>query len=74
MSSDQIGVLAVGLPTFVTAVSRAVVDTSVAFDATTGPQLAAQADGSVWVAPTCDSAMAANQLWKMLMDPRTFGH
>ena len=74
MSSDQIGVLAVGVPTFVTAVSRAVVDASVAFDSTTGPQLAAQADGSVWVAPTCDSAMARDRLWKMLMDPRTFGH
>ena len=40
MSSDQIGVLAVGVPTFVTAVGRAVVDTSAAFDATTGPPLA----------------------------------
>jgi hypothetical protein len=74
MASDQIGVLAVGLPTFVTAVSRAVVDTSAAFDSTTGPPLAAQADGSVWVAPTCDSALAADRLWKMLMNPRTFGH
>jgi hypothetical protein len=74
MASDQIGVLAVGLPTFVTAVSRAVVDTSAAFDSTTGPPLAAQADGSVWVAPTGDSAMVADRLWKMLLDPRTFDH
>jgi hypothetical protein len=72
MASDQIGVLAVGLPTFVTAVTRAVVDTSAAFDSTTGPPLAAQADGSIWVAPSSDSAMAADRLWKMLMDPRTF--
>jgi hypothetical protein len=76
MSSDQIGVLAVGIPAFVTgnAVSRAVVDASAAFDATTGPPLAAQADGSVWVAPSCDGSMAAGRLWKMLMDPNTFGH
>jgi hypothetical protein len=74
MSSDQIGVLAVGLPTFVTAVSRAVVDPAAAFDATTGPLLVAQADGSAWVAPSCDTAMAADRLWKMLLDPRTFGH
>ena len=40
MSSDQIGVLAVGVPTFVTAVGRAVVDTSAAFDAMSGPPLA----------------------------------
>ncbi len=74
MSSDQIGVLAVGLPTFVTAVGRAVVDPAAAFDATTGPPLMEQADGSAWVVPSCDSAMAADRLWKMLQDPRTFGH
>ena len=74
MSSDQIGVLAVGVPTFVTAVSRAAVDSSAAFDAMTGPPLVSQADGSIWVVPTCDGAMAADRLWKMLRDPHTFGH
>jgi hypothetical protein len=74
MSSDQIGVLAVGVPTFATAVSRAAVDSSAAFDATTGPPLVAQVDGSIWVVPTCDGAMAADRLWKMLLDPHTFAH
>ena len=74
MSSDQIGVLAVGVPTFVTAVERAVVDTSAAFDAATGPLLLAQPDGSAWVVSSCDSSMAADRLWKMLRDPRTFDH
>jgi len=74
MSSDQIGVLAVGLPAFVTAVSRAVVDASAAFDTTTGPPLVGQTDGSAWVVPSCDSAMAADRLWKMLRDPGTFAH
>jgi hypothetical protein len=73
MSSDQIGVLSVGIPTFATAVGRAVVDPSAAFDATTGPPLIQQADGSAWVVPSCDSAMAGERLWKMLLDPRTFG-
>ena len=73
MSSDQIGVLALGVPTFVTAVGRAVVDASAAFDATTGPPLLEQADGSAWVVPSCDSAMAGDRLWKMLLDPHTFG-
>ena len=72
MSSDQIAVLAVGVPTFVTAVGRAVVDTSAAFDATTGPPLLARANGSVWVVPSCDATTAADRLWKMLLDPRTF--
>jgi hypothetical protein len=72
MSSDQIAILAVGLPTFVTAVGRAVVDTSVTFDAGTGPPLMAQTTGSVWVVPSCDAAAAGDRLWKMLLDPRTF--
>jgi hypothetical protein len=73
MSSDQIGVLALGVPTFVTAVGRAAVDASAAFDTTTGPPLLEQADGSAWVVPSCDSAMAGDRLWKMLLDPHTFG-
>jgi hypothetical protein len=73
MSSDQIGVLAVGAPTFATSVGRAVVDTSAAFDPMTGPPLSAQADGSAWVVPSCDTAMAADRLWQMLLDPHTFG-
>ena len=74
MSSDQIGVLAVGLPTFVSAVGRAVVAPAAAFDPLKGPPLMEKAYGSAWVAPTCDSAMAADRLWKMLLDPRTFGN
>ena len=73
MASDQVAILAVGLPTFVTAVDRAVADSSATFDATTGPPLRAQPDGSVWVVPSCDGAMAADRLWKMLQDPQTFG-
>lgn len=72
-SSDQISVLAVGLPPFVTAVSRSALDTSIAFDPAKGAPLVARADGSVWLVPSCDSAMAADRLWKMLLDPRTFG-
>ena len=73
MSSDQIGVLSVGIPTFATAVGRAVVDANAAFDAMTGPPLVEQADGSAWVVPSCDAAMAGDRMWKMLLDPRTFG-
>jgi hypothetical protein len=74
MASDQIGVLAVGVPAFVTAVSRAVTDTSAPFDATTGPPLVANANGDVWVVSSCDTSMAADRLWKMLQNPSTFGH
>jgi hypothetical protein len=73
MSADQIGVLAVGVPPFVTSVTRAVIDPAAAFDATTGPPLLPQAQGSIWVVPTCDASMASDRLWKMLLDPHTFG-
>jgi hypothetical protein len=68
-------VLAVALPTFVipTAVGRATVDTSAAFDSTTGPPLLGQTDGRVWTAPNCAGAMAEDRLWKMLVDAHTFG-
>jgi hypothetical protein len=74
MSSDQIGILALAMPAFVTSVGRAVIDPSAVFDPTTGPPLVAQAEGLVWVVPSCDTAMAADRLWKMLQDPRTFGN
>jgi hypothetical protein len=74
MASDQIGVLAVGVPTFVTGVGRAVTDTSAAFDTTKGPPLVAKADGSAWVVSSCDGAMASDRLWQMLADPHTYGH
>jgi hypothetical protein len=70
MSSDQIGVLALGIPRFVTSVDRAVVDTT--GDATQPPPLVAKERGSVWVVSSCDAAMAADRLWKMLLDPSTF--
>ena len=74
MSSDQIGVLAVGVPKFATTVSRAIVDPAATFDATTGPPLVSQADGSAWVVASCNTALAPKLLWKMLLDPHTFGH
>jgi len=74
MASDQIALLAVALPAFVvpTAVGRTTVDTSAAFDSTTGPPLLAQMDGRVWIAPSCAGAMAGDWLWKVLQDPHTF--
>jgi hypothetical protein len=50
-----------------------VIDPAAAFDATTGPPLLPQAQGSIWVVPTCDASMASARLWKMLLDPHTFG-
>jgi len=75
MASDQIAVLAVGLPDFVTptTVVQATVDPAATFDSTTGPPLLPQAGGHVWIAPSCAGAMAGERLRQMLQDPRTFG-
>lgn len=72
MSSDQIGVLAVGLPSFVTTVKQAAPDASA--DQTQPPPLVAKADGKAWVVSACDTAMAGARLWKMLRDPQIFSH
>lgn len=72
MSSDQIGVLAVALPTFATVVSRAAIDATAAFDGSAGAPLVMQQGGAVWLASKCDGAMAGERLWKMLSDPGTF--
>jgi hypothetical protein len=72
MSSDQIGVLAVGIPSFVTAVQQATADLSA--DPTQPPPLLAKPDGTVWVVSACDGAMAGARLWKMLQEPQIFSH
>jgi hypothetical protein len=72
-ASDQIGVLAVGLPSFVAAVQRASPDTSAGFDGVQGPALVPDAAGSAWVVTQIQARLASARLWQMLLDPRTFG-
>jgi hypothetical protein len=65
-ASDQVSVLAVGLPTFAAAVQRAAPDTSAAFDSTQGPPLLPDAGGNVWVVTQSAGSLAAPHLWQML--------
>ena len=71
-ASDQIGILALGLPTFVTAVENVSLDQSAAFDSTTGPDLVPDANGRLLLVTNADSTLATGRLWKMLQDPKTF--
>jgi hypothetical protein len=71
-ASDQIAILAVALPAFVTAVQRTSPDTSVAFDDTQGPPLQPDDTGPALVVTKIDATMAATRLWQMLGDPKTF--
>jgi hypothetical protein len=72
-ASDQVAVLAVGLPTFAVAVQRAAPDTSAAFQTTQGPALLPASDGNAWVVGQIAAPLAATHLWQLLLDPRTYG-
>jgi hypothetical protein len=71
-ASDQIVVLSVALPNFVTEVQRASPDISVAFDNMQGPPLKPDPAGNAWVVTKIDSTLAATKLWEMLLAPGTF--
>ena len=72
-ASDQVAVLAVGLPTFATAVQRAAPDTSAAFETTQGPALLPASDGNAWLVEQIAAPLAASHLWQLLLDSRTYG-
>ena len=73
IASDQIAILAIGMPTFATAVQRLAVSDAVAPAGTQSPNLEARADGPIWLVSSCASGVAAERLWRMLLDPHTFG-
>jgi hypothetical protein len=72
-ASDQIAVLSLGMPMFVTAVQRASPDTSGAFDSSQGPPLRPDVAGNAWFVTEIAAPLAKSRLWEMLLDPRTFG-
>ncbi len=70
-ASDQVAVLAAGLPGFATAVTRVSVDASVSDGgATVEPKLAADQVGPDWLVTGCNGAVATNLFWKALMNTR----
>jgi hypothetical protein len=68
-ASDQVSVLAVGLPAFVQAVQPAKVDTTAAFDSTQGPPLIPDANGNVLIVTAIKAPLAPGCLWGLLLDP-----
>jgi hypothetical protein len=65
-ASDQVAVLAVGVPTFAVEVDRVSVATSVTADATVGPELLTDPEGAAWLVRQCDGARAAERFWQAL--------
>ena len=68
-ASDQVGVLAVGLPAFVQAAQPAMVDTSAAFDPMQGPPLVPDANGNVLIVTAIKAPLAPSCLWQLLLTP-----
>jgi hypothetical protein len=70
-ASDQCGVLAAGVPKFVTAVAR----TSAAgqLPSSGGPDLTTDLHGRSWLVTKSAGPLAAARLWELLLDPGTFG-
>lgn len=71
-ASDQVALLAVALPGFVTGVQRAAPDTSALFDPAHGPMLVPSDGGNAWVVTQVAGPLAQARLWQMLLDPDIF--
>jgi hypothetical protein len=70
-AADQVGVMAVGTPTFAVAVERVSVAALVAPGATRGPDLLADPNGSAWLVTQSASAGAIQRFWHILGNPGT---
>jgi hypothetical protein len=73
-SADQAAVIALSLPSFVTAAERVAPNASGGFGGTSGPPLVASASGGAWLATQVAAPLAGARLWQMLLDPMTYAH
>jgi len=71
-AADQVGVLAVGVSTFVTAVENVSSAGLIAAGATTGPDLVTATPGPLLLVTQSDGAEATKRFWKLLTDPKTY--
>ena len=70
-ASDQVGVLAVAVPLFASAVVRA---EQRGQDSNNLPTLFNNSTGPVWLVTKVNGALATANFWQMLLDPGTFQH
>jgi hypothetical protein len=71
-AADQVSVVAVGVPTFATALERVTAMTFVGAGAKAGPDLVATPNGVAWLVTESASAEATRRLWTMMLDPATY--
>ena len=72
-ASDQVGILAVGVPEFVSAVSRVSASGLTPAGSSAGPELLTDPMGPAWLVTATDGSRARQRLWELLLDPSTFG-
>jgi hypothetical protein len=70
VAADQVGLLTVAIPLFVSVTAR-VAQRGASADNL--PALASDASGPDWLVTQVNSALAPARLWQMLLDPKTFG-
>jgi hypothetical protein len=66
-AADQVAVVAVGVPSFATAVDRVSALAPVGAGATAGPDLVADPNGSAWLVTQSAGAEATGRFWKALL-------
>lgn len=71
-AADQVGVVAVGIPDFVTAVESVSAAAPVGAGATAGPGLGADPVGRLLLVSQNASAEATNRFWELLLAPSTY--
>jgi hypothetical protein len=72
-AADQVGVVAVGIPAFVTAVENVSAAAPVGAGATSGPDLVADPVGPLLLVTQNASGEATRRFWELLLDPNTYG-
>ena len=69
LASDQVSVIALGVPRFTLGVTHV----SLSGWENDEPTLAPDRNGTVWLVTASDGAAATARLWELLLDPATFG-
>jgi len=72
-AADQVGVLAVGVPTFAAEVERVAAGPVADGGAADGPGLVARQDGPDWLVTKVASGDATRLFWQLATDPATYG-
>jgi hypothetical protein len=71
-AADQVGVAAVGISTFVTAIEKVSAAGLIGAGATAGPNLVADDSGPLLLVTQSDGTKATKRFWDLLTDPNTY--